>query len=163
MTPLGLVDWAQRHAISAAALSELRAILTAPAATLAPLPDPRQRPEAYVQSQVRLEAAQKGLRLWRNNVGVLKDINGRPVRFGLANDSPALNEKLKSGDLIGWRPVTITPAHVGTILAQFVSRECKPAGWKFTGGDREEAQATWSALVTADGGDAGFTNGPGSL
>src|ERR1700722_18323802 len=85
--------------------------------------------EKYVQSMVRLEAGRKNIRLWRNNVGVLQDETGRPVRYGLANDSKALNEKIKSGDLIGWRPMLITPVMVGATVAQFVSRECKPAKW----------------------------------
>src|ERR1700677_1701677 len=81
--------------------------------------------ESQVQSLVRLEAARKNIRLWRNNVGVLQDETGRPVRYWLANDSKALNEKIKSGDLVGWRPMLITPAMIGATVAQFVSRECK--------------------------------------
>jgi hypothetical protein len=119
--------------------------------------------EAYAQSQVRLEAPTKGVTLFRNNVGVLTDINGRPVRFGLANDSKQLNEVLKSSDLIGWRPVLITPEHVGRTLAQFVSRECKAPGWKYTGTDRERAQKAWLDLVAAAGGDSAFATGPGTL
>ncbi len=119
--------------------------------------------EAYAQFQVRLEAPTKGVTLWRNNVGVLTDINGRPVRFGLANDSKQLNEALKSSDLIGWRPVLITPGHVGRTLAQFVSRECKAPGWTYTGTDRERAQKAWLDLVAAAGGDSAFATGPGTL
>jgi hypothetical protein len=119
--------------------------------------------EARVQSLVRLEAPTKGVTLWRNNVGVLVDTTGRPVRFGLANDSRALNEELKSGDLIGWRPVLVTPDLVGRTIAQFVSRECKPEGWRFTGTPREKAQLRWLDLVRAAGGDAAFANGVGTL
>jgi len=119
--------------------------------------------EAYAQSQVRLEAPRAGVTLWRNNVGVLTDLTGRPVRFGLANDSRQLNEALKSSDLIGWRPVLITPEHVGRTLAQFVSRECKAPGWKYTGTDRERAQKAWLDLVAAAGGDSAFATGPGTL
>jgi hypothetical protein len=119
--------------------------------------------EAYSQSQVRLEAPRAGVTLWRNNVGVLTDLTGRPVRFGLANDSRQLNEALKSSDLIGWRPVLITPGHVGRTIAQFVSRECKAPGWKYTGTDRERAQKAWLDLVAAAGGDSAFATGPGTL
>lgn len=115
--------------------------------------------EAAVQSKVRLEAAQRGVTLWRNNVGVLKDINGRPVRYGLCNDSPQLNAQIKSGDLIGIRPVLVTHDHIGTTIGQFVSRECKSGGWKFKGTDREKAQFRWAELVTSRGGDAAFTSG----
>lgn len=126
-------------------------------------PDPRDRTEGWAQASIRLEAPRKGVRLFRNNVGVLQDKTGRPVRYGLANDSAALNKKIKSADLIGWRRVVITPAHVGTVIAQFVSREAKEPGWTFSGTEREQAQAAWAHLVLADGGDAAFATGPGSL
>lgn len=129
--------------------------------------------EAYVQSLVRLEAPAKGVRLFRNNVGVLLDANGRPVRYGLANDSAALNRQIKSGDLIGWRRRVITVADVvaagpgGLVIAEFVSRECKPANWRpALSGERfehEEAQRRWAAMINADGGDAGFATGEGTL
>lgn len=112
--------------------------------------------EAAVQALVRLEAARKGVRLWRNNVGVLKDKTDRPVRYGLANDSSALNANLKSGDLIGWRPVVITQAMVGTTIAQFVSRECKAVGWVYRGDEREQAQLRWHTMVRDAGGDSAF-------
>jgi hypothetical protein len=121
--------------------------------------------ESAVQAQARLAAAGTGTRLWRNNVGVLKDINGRPVRFGLANDSPQLNRLLKSGDLIGWRPHVVTLADVGTTIAQFVSVECKPEGWTQAGPGnlklwaREESQRRWASLVREAGGDASFYTG----
>jgi hypothetical protein len=117
------------------------------------------RGEDYVQSVVRLHAPTIGETLWRNNVGVLIDATGRPVRFGLANDSPKLNAALKSGDLIGWRTVTITPEMVGARIAQFISRECKHEGWEYTGRDREAAQAAWLRMINAAGGDARFMTG----
>lgn len=120
--------------------------------------------EAYAQSLIRLEAARlPGVTLWRNNVGVLLDATGRPVRYGLANESKAQNERLKSADLIGWRTVTVTPDMVGRTVAVFLSREVKPDGWKYTGTGREEAQAAWRDLVLAAGGDAAFASGPGTL
>lgn len=119
--------------------------------------------EAAVQAQVRLEAARKGLRLWRNNVGVLTDERGVPVRYGLANDSKQLNSVVKSGDLIGWRPVLITPAHLGITIAQFVSRECKRVGWTYKGDAREQAQLRWAEMIIADGGDAAFCCGQETL
>jgi hypothetical protein len=125
--------------------------------------DPPKRSEAWAQSAVRLEGAQKGCMLFRNNVGALADDRGRWVRYGLANDSKKLNEEVKSGDLIGWRRVTITPPMVGCVIAQFVSRECKRPGWSYGGDDHERAQLKWAHLVLADGGDAGFATGPGTL
>jgi hypothetical protein len=119
--------------------------------------------EAYVQSCVRLEAANKGLKLWRNNVGVLADERGVPVRYGLANDSKRLNAAVKSGDLIGWRPILVGPEHVGSRIAQFVSRECKRPGWRYSGDEHEQAQLKWAQAVMSDGGDACFASGEGTL
>lgn len=119
--------------------------------------------EAAAQAAVRLEAAQKGVRLFRNNVGALKDERGVPVRYGLANESAEINKVLKSADLIGWRPVLIGPEHLGRRIAQFVSREVKAPGWTYGGTDREQAQWRWAQLVAAAGGDSGFCTGAGTL
>jgi hypothetical protein len=122
-----------------------------------------QKSEAWVQSAVRLEAAQCGVLLWRNNVGALKDNSGRLVRYGLANDTKQYNQSLKSGDLIGIRPVLVTPAHVGKTIGQFVSRECKEQGWTYSGTERELAQLAWANLINTKGGDAAFAAGTGTL
>lgn len=119
--------------------------------------------EAGVQSAIRLEAAKKGVRLYRNNVGVLNDDTGRPVRYGLANDSPAINKVMKSSDLIGIRPVTITPAHIGQTIGQFVAREVKAPGWRYGASEREVAQLRFINLVASLGGDAAFAAGTGTL
>jgi hypothetical protein len=119
--------------------------------------------ERDIQETIRLEAAARGIALYRNNVGALLDQNGRLVRYGLCNDSKALNEKIKSGDLIGIRPVIITPDMVGRKIGQFISRECKAPGWVFSGTAREIAQQTWIDIVRGFGGDAGFSSGPGSF
>ena len=120
--------------------------------------------ETGVQAAVRAEASQRGHRLFRNNVGagtVLE--SGSFLRWGLANDSKAVNEKIKSADLIGWQALTITPDLVGARVAQFLSREIKHPGWKYTGTDREKAQLKWALLVLAAGGNAGIVTGVGSL
>lgn len=117
--------------------------------------------EAYASSVIRLAAARHpDWTLWRNNVGVLFDKNGRPVRYGLANESAAQNEVLKSSDFIGWRRVIITPDMVGKVIAQFVSPEAKREGWTFNPSDpHEAAQAAWHDLVNRDGGLGFFTTG----
>ena len=116
--------------------------------------------ERNVQNQVRLLAAQSGWGCWRNNVGVLMDARGVPVRFGLANDAPAVNRQIKSGDLILCIPRLITQEMVGTVIGQFGSRECKAEGWKPRAGDtRYQAQLRWSELINSLGGDAKFTTG----
>lgn len=119
--------------------------------------------EAAAQTRVRLEGARMGLPLWRNNVGTLLDTRGVPVRFGLANDSAAVNERVKSADLIGIRPLVITPALVGATVGQFVSREVKAPGWKYAATPREVAQLKWAELVLSLGGDAAFCTGEGTL
>lgn len=119
--------------------------------------------EARVQSEIRLEAARKGVRLYRNNSGALKDEHGRLVRFGLGNESTTLNRKFKSADLIGWRTITITPDMVGCKIAQFLARECKYEGWVYTGSEREQAQKAFLDLVVAEGGDACFATEVGTL
>lgn len=159
MIPLELREWAARHGVGATAMGELSAMLGAVA-----MPTESVGSEARVQSLVRLAAPAAGMRLFRNNVGVLKDERGVPVRYGLANDSPALNKRLKSSDLIGWRRLPITPEMVGFAVAQFVSIECKREGWRPSSRDaRELAQGAWLALVTADGGYAKFVTDAAQL
>jgi hypothetical protein len=120
--------------------------------------------EARVQSQLRLRAAQTGKRLWRNNVGVLKDQDGRPVRFGLANDAPNVNKVLKSGDLIGYESIVITPDMVGQRIARFLSVECKAEDWKPSPTDeREKAQRNWADIINKDGGRAIFATSADQL
>ena len=114
--------------------------------------------ESSVQAEIRLRTSQAGWRLWRNNVGVLTDERGVPVRYGLANDSKAVNAHLKSGDLIGIRPVVITQDMVGMTIGQFVSIEVKAPGYKPGNTAREKAQRAWAALVTTLGGFATITD-----
>ena len=116
--------------------------------------------EATIQAQVRIAAARNGWHLWRNNVGVLLDSRGVPVRYGLANDSKQLNERCKSADLIGIRPLLITQAHVGHVIGQFASLECKRPGWHYHPNDKhEQAQMRWQEIVLLAGGYAAFTTG----
>jgi hypothetical protein len=120
--------------------------------------------ESGVQSRVLVNTVAQGFTLFRNNVGVLRNPEtGQPVRYGLANDSPQINRKWKSGDLIGWRRIVVTPDMVGQVLAVFVSRECKPEGWQYRGDEHELAQANWARLVNEAGGDACFVASPNSF
>lgn len=157
-----LDEWARQWAIHPAALADLRnRVLGLDGGDPAPAPGTS---EAAVQSRVRIEASRYGLRVWRNNVGAFHDAErGVHVRFGLANDSPAVNARIKSADLIGIRPRLIHPEDVGKRFGQFVSFECKHAGWKYTGTDREQAQANWANLVLSLGGDARFITGEGQV
>lgn len=156
-------QWAIRHGVALQALQELALLFGLDGAHDMPPEAKGGTSEAAVQAQVRLEATEKGVKLWRNNVGALPDESGRLVRYGLANDSKELNKVIKSGDLIGWRSVLITPPMVGSRIAQFVSRECKEFGWRYTGKGREPAQLKWAELIIAAGGDAAFAAGRGTL
>ncbi len=116
--------------------------------------------ESTTTSFVRLDAAQQGDVLWRNNVGCLLDKTGRPVRYGLANDTPAMNKVIKSSDLIGIHPLLITPQMVGMIIGQFLAVEMKEEGWVFNHlEEREVAQKNFHDIVRANGGRAGFATG----
>lgn len=159
MTP-SIHEWARRHKLSHAALSELAQIMGVESTESVTGSD---KPEARVQDAARLEASKRGWRLWRQNVGALKDDTGRIVRYGLCNDSPAMNKRVKSSDLIGLRPVIITPDMVGTTLGQFVAREIKKEGWKYKGNEHEQAQLRFGEIVTSLGGDFKFWNGSGEL
>lgn len=118
--------------------------------------------EAWAQSMVRIEASQKDVHLFRNNVGAWKD--GKTfVRYGLANESEEMNKVIKSSDLIGLRKFLIQPWHVGHIVGQFVAREMKEPGWQYTGDPHEAAQLTFINLINSCGGDAAFATGPGTL
>jgi hypothetical protein len=71
--------------------------------------------ERRIQSEIQL-AANGPARLWRNNVGALRDQRGQLVRYGLCPGS---------SDLIGYRTIVITPDMVGRRLAVFAAVEVK--------------------------------------
>ena len=155
--PLELEHWAARHGIGEEALADLAVTLGASAH------HGGAGSEGRVQSEIRLAARDKGFRFFRNNVGVLKNQDGIPVRYGLANESKRINDELKSSDLIGWRRLIIHPNMVGKMVAQFTAIECKAGGWKYTGTDREQAQLRFISLVADEGGYARFATGPDEL
>lgn len=159
-----LEAWAAAWGVSPAALFDLRMRLGIAGMHMPPLViQGNPGSETRQQSLVRLDAAANGVWLTRNNVGALLDKRGVPIRYGLANESKEQNQKVKSADLIGIRPITITPLHVGLVIGQFVSREVKHAGWKYTGDEHERAQLNWCNFVLSKGGDAAFCSGPGSF
>lgn len=158
-----LRSWAAEYGVSLPAVLELERRLGLDARIGAEAAATPGHTEAHVSRAMLLEAARAGVALFRNNVGALKDERGRVVRYGLANESPAMNRAIKSADFIGIRPVTITPAHVGHVIGQFVSRECKEPGWRYTGTGREVAQKAWLDFIVARGGDAAFVSGPGAF
>lgn len=118
--------------------------------------------EGAVIAQTQIEACQRGWRLFRNSTGAAwagrkaGTLNGnaviiaepRLIHYGLA---------VGSSDLIGWRPVVITPDMVGQTIAQFVAVECKTAGYKRT----TEAQDNFLIQVAVSGGAAFIARGDG--
>jgi hypothetical protein len=156
-----ITQWAIRHGVSHVALAELKAM------SVAPYVDQTRflvgASEAAVVNNVTLEASRKGARLFRNNVGACKDMRGRLIRYGLCNTSKQMNSVIKSSDLIGIKPILITPSHVGSIIGQFLARECKEGVWSYAGDSHEMAQLTFLDLINSMGGDACFVNGEGSL
>ena len=103
--------------------------------------------EQTIQQHIRLACSIGTCRLFRNNTGTLRDINGRPVQFGLCKGS---------ADLIGWTTRTVTQDMVGTQVAVFTSIEVKTA----TGRIRPEQQQ-WLNAVQAAGGIAGVARSVG--
>lgn len=161
---MNLEEWATDWKVPAAAVADLRrrmGIGTEAAPQLKV--DGKPGSESRQQSLVRLDAAENRVWLTRNNVGVLIDKTGRPVRFGLANESKEQNEAVKSADLIGIRAVLIGPQHFGKVIGQLVSREVKHEGWVYTGDEHEVAQLAWANFILSKGGDAAFCTGPGSF
>lgn len=152
--------WAARHPHAAAEL--LADVLgSVPWAN----PGGKAGSEAAAQQSVRMKVAQAGGMAWRNNVGATPakcpdcGVPRQPIRYGLANDSPQLNNRIKSADLILAIPRVIQPQDVGHTIAQFGSVETKRPGWKFTGKDQENGQAAWLALIKKLGGFACFSTG----
>lgn len=161
-----LRTWAARHGVPFGAILELEQMLgVAGAQAVAPgAAKGESGSESRQQSLIRLEAAQRGWHLFRNNVGAFQDRNGALVRYGLANESKAQNKRIKSADLIGWRPVLIAAEHVGCMVAQFVSIEVKEAGHVFDPLDEHmAAQKVWMDLALSCGAYAKFATGPDEL
>lgn len=158
MTPLN--QWAAKHGVNAEALRELNEVL------MSAIPSVSTNSgvsEAASQQQIRLEAPKNGVRLWRNNVGACFDERGNHIRYGLANESASMNKQIKSADLIGITPITVTKQHIGAVLGVFTSIECKRPGWQYAGNGREQAQLAWAQLIISMGGFAQFATNPGDV
>lgn len=137
---IDLNGWAQRWGIPHRAMVELQEI------TIPDVPiDADGGSETRVQSEIRLAASRAGVVLLRNNSGAAFTRDGRPIRFGLGNDSARANDVMKSSDLIGFTPT-----------GRFLAIEVKPPGWRFTGTGREIAQQNFLQLVIRHGGAGTF-------
>jgi hypothetical protein len=109
--------------------------------------------ESTIQAEIRMKASSQGIRLWRNNVGCAKTDHGF-IRYGLANETPEMNRKIKSADLIGITPYTVKQEDVGRVLGVFTSIEVKREGWKTSGKERDSGQSMWMKIVQSLGGIA---------
>lgn len=117
--------------------------------------------ETSLVKEIQLVHSRDEVRLWRNNNGTAWNgavdprrpgcpgrgytvtmKNARLVKFGLAPGS---------GDLIGFRSVTITPEMVGQKVAVFLSLEVKTKWGRIGPGQQE-----WCDMVKYLGGIAGF-------
>lgn len=114
--------------------------------------------ESGIQTQTRLEAARAGKLMFRNNSGAFQDPSGRWVRFGLGNDSVALNKEFKSPDLIGVSPYLVTERDFGRVVGIATAFEIKHGNWFFTGDERETAQENFMREWRKHGGFAGFVS-----
>ncbi|CAH9015195.1 putative holliday junction resolvase [Vibrio phage 142E35-1] len=120
-------------------------------------------PEAKATVNVRARASDWGMKMFRNNSGMLTNPDtGVPVRFGLGNESAKLNKELKSGDLVGFSEITVTPEMVGKKIAVFTNIEVKSLGFiikdVYNPKSREYAQNEFNKLVTNANGIAGFAS-----
>jgi hypothetical protein len=116
--------------------------------------------EQDIQNKVRMDAAKRGILLWRNNVGATRTETGRIIRYGLANDSSRVNREIKSSDLIGITPKMITSDDIGAMVGVFTAIEIKRPGWTFNSKKEQEiAQKKYIDLVNNLGGIAFFSTG----
>ena len=151
-------QWAAHHNISTQAMRDLVTLLSAPA-DLHPQDAATGHSEAAGQQKIRLAAPKAGARLWRNNVGACVDDSGNFIRYGLANESKAMNKVMKSSDLIGITPVT----HAGLTFGVFTAIECKAGDWQYKGTAHELAQLAFHEMVIGLGGRAQFARGVDDL
>lgn len=112
--------------------------------------------ESAVTSHIRLDAAQQGVLLLRNNSGAFTDEYGNFVRYGLGSFNPEKDKKASS-DYIGITPIFITPEMIGRVLGVFTAVEMKPDNWKFLPSDKRALyQRNFHDIVKQNGGFAGF-------
>jgi hypothetical protein len=107
--------------------------------------------ETALQQQIRKQIGRGcGVTIWRNQVGQTSytDHTGRRrhLKYGLC---------VGSSDLIGIRPVLITPAHVGTTIGQFVAIEIKTDTGRLS-----DEQRLFIDLIRSKGGLAGVARTP---
>ena len=101
--------------------------------------------ESDLSRLIQIELSPMGVRLFRFPVGEYELARGGRIVVGVPGMS----------DLLGWTPVTITPAMVGQTLAVFTACEVKVPGG-YTEKARLEKQQRFIDTVRHAGGLAGF-------
>jgi hypothetical protein len=147
-----LNKWGDKWGVPYHAMIELSKVLANPYHMPS---DQKEMSEDWVMSNVLLESSALGSRLWRNNVGATVTENGF-LRYGICNETPAVNKVLKSSDFIGCTPIVIDWTHVGRTFGIYTAIETKKQGWNFKGTEREVGQLNYINLVKSIGGIAGF-------
>ena len=110
----------------------------------------RSSQENKVSAEIDIALSHGDVRLWRNNVGVLRDRNGRPVAYGLG--SRGGKSLPGTSDKIGLRSLLVTPQMVGRRIAIFAAIEEKDLK------DPSPAQLQFIAAVQSLGGLAGVAH-----
>lgn len=105
--------------------------------------------ESDLSRLIQIELAQSGVRLFRFHVGEFKLARGGVLVVGVPGMS----------DLLGYTPVTITPAMVGQTVAVFTACEVKTPGG-YTEVARLAKQQQFIHIVQRAGGLAGFARSP---
>lgn len=147
-----LIAWAYRHGVTGVALDELMDIVCGPAVAVTTL-EPAYISETAGGNRARELVQQWGGWLMRNNNGVAtREGDGRPVRYGLGNDSAQLQRVCKSSDYCGLAP-----------RGRFLAVEWKRRGWTYSGDDRERAQAAFLKRVNELGGIGTFATCVGDV
>lgn len=103
--------------------------------------------ESTILKDIMLKLSRGTSRLFRNNVGVLQDRDGRYVRYGVGGNG--------GSDLLGWDTIIVTHEHIGARLAVFCAVEVKKDGETPT-----PEQLDFLAMVSAAGGRAGVARSP---
>ncbi len=139
-------QWVAKWGIDPRAAAELFQLVGMSQVLVSGSPTPAGATEYRIQNDIRQAIDAWGGAVWRNNSGACKDETGRQIRYGLGNDSAALNKVMKSSDLIG-----IAPG------GRFLAVEVKPADWRY-GDARSVAQGNFLRRVNELGGIGTFAN-----
>ncbi len=115
--------------------------------------------ESSYSRRLLLRVSERGLRMFRNNVGMLKDRFGNWIKYGVCNPG--------GSDYIGWKSVVITPEMVGCKVAIFAAMEVKAVDGKAPTDDQSDflravRDAGGIALLARESEDSLEEQGPSS-